>query len=163
MWLLQYYNFSPLSNSWAFLSFKQSNIWGACLGDIFVRFFFFTWTVHLSFFKHVLSDASIFQWNKQSETTVREAGSRCLLICQNNSEVFSSVYWTKISIVPITVTGKAEMAEVNHEEFFLEEYWKLLDSSSSGKLSWNERNIFWRNNQKPTHPFLGIYSLKSSG
>lgn len=67
----------------------------------------------------------------QSEPTVRTAGSCCCLICQINSEVFSSVYWTKISVDPITVTGKTEMAEENHEEFFMEEFWKLLDSCSS--------------------------------
>lgn len=55
----------------------------------------------------------------QTEPTVRKAGSHCCLICQINSEVFSSVYWRKISVVPITVTGKAEMTEENHEELIL--------------------------------------------
>jgi len=51
------------------------------------------------------------------------------LICQINSEEF--LYWTKISVVPITVTGKIEMAEENHEDFLMEEFWKLLGSCSS--------------------------------
>lgn len=78
-----------------------------------------------------LLDASIFQSNKQSEPTIRKAGSHCCLICQINSEVFSSGYWTKVSVVPITVTGKTEMAEEHPEEFFVEEFWKLLGSCSS--------------------------------
>lgn len=47
--------------------------------------------------------------------TVRKAGSHCCLICQINSEVFSSVYWRKISVFPTTVvTGKTQTTEENH-------------------------------------------------